>query len=190
MRKVIFSINITLDGFFEGPHRELDWAIADDDLHNYYARLLKNASIILFGRVTYELMASYWPTVSNDPSIPEGVINFANALNPLPKMVFSNTLQHVGWNTTVLKAVVPDEIKKMKTEPGGDIILGGGAVIGQSFFHYGLVDEIQLMVHPVVIGAGRGLFQGIDNGMKLKYLRSQILQSGAVALCYQPDGKV
>ena len=190
MRKIIFSIPITLDGFIEGPQRELDWVIADDDLHNYYASLLKNASVILYGRVTYELMASYWPAAHNDPSIPKSMLNFANTLNPLPKIVFSNTLQHVGWNPTVLKAVVPEEIKRLKSQSGGDIMLGGGAALAQTFFQNGLVDEIQLMVQPVVIGAGKALFSGIDRGIKLKYLRSQSFQSGTVVLCYQPDGKV
>jgi dihydrofolate reductase len=190
MRKVIFSIPITIDGFIEGPHRELDWVIADDDLHEYYARLLNNAGVILYGRVTYELMASYWPTASNDTTIPISMLNFANALNPLPKIVFSNTLQHVGWNTTVLKAVVPEEINNMKSVPGGDIIVGGGAALAQTFIRNGLVDEIQLMVQPVAIGAGKALFQGIDGGMKFNYIRSQTFQSGAVVLCYQPDGKV
>jgi dihydrofolate reductase len=190
MRKVIFSIPITLDGFIEGPHRELDWVIADDDLHNYYARMLMNAGMIFYGRVTYELMASYWPTASNDPTIPESMLNFANALNPLPKIVFSKTLQHVGWNTTVMKAVIPEEINKMKSKPGGDIILGGGAWLAQTFIQNGLVDEIQLMVQPVVIGAGKALFKGMDRELKLNFKWSQTFQSGTVALCYQPDGKV
>ncbi len=190
MRKVIFGMNTTIDGFIEGPHRELDWAIADDDLHNFYARLLTNAGIILFGRITYELMVNYWPTAINDHSMSEGEVNFANAINPLPKIVFSNTLQHVGWNTTVLNSIIPDEINKMKSQPGGDILLGGGATIAQAFFRSGLIDEIQLVVHPVVIGAGKALFRGLDAGMKLNYKWSQTFPSGAVALCYQPDGKV
>ncbi len=190
MRKVIFSIPMTIDGFIEGPNRELDWVIADDDLHNYYANLLLNAGVILYGRVTYELMASYWPTAANDTSIPKAMTQFANALNPLPKIVFSNTLQHVGWNTTVQKSVIPEEIKKMKSLPGGDIMLGGGATLAQTFLQNGLVDEIQLMIQPVVIGDGKALFGGIGAGMKLNYMWSRTFPSGAVALCYQPDGKV
>ncbi len=190
MRKVIFGMNTSIDGFIEGPHRELDWTIADDDLHNFYARLLTNAGIILFGRVTYELMVNYWPTATNDNSISEGEVNFANAINPLPKIVFSNTLQHVSWNTTVMKSVIPDEINKMKSQPGGDILLGGGATLAQTFFRYGIVDEIQLVVHPVVIGAGKALFRGLDAGMKLIYMWSQTFPSGAVALCYQLERKV
>jgi dihydrofolate reductase len=189
MRNVIFSINSTIDGFYEGPQQELDWTIADDELHEYYANLLNNAGVILFGRVTYELMVNYWPNATSDPTATKGEIHFANAINPLRKIVYSNTLQQVGWNTTIRKAVIPEEIRKMKDEPGGDICVSGGT-LAQTFINYGLVDEIQLMVHPVAIGAGKAVFKGIDGGIKLTYLRSQVLQSGAVALCYQPDRKV
>jgi dihydrofolate reductase len=187
MRKVIFSMNTTIDGFVEGPNHELDWTIADDELHEYYAQLLKTAGVILFGRVTYELMVSYWPNAYNDPNNTKSELDFANAINPLPKIVYSNTLQHVGWNTTVLKVVVPEDIKKMKTLPGGDIFVDG-ATLAQTFFRYGLVDEIELVVHPVALGAGKSLFRGIDPGMKLKYLSSQVFKSGAVVLRYHPDG--
>jgi dihydrofolate reductase len=190
MRKVIFSIPITIDGFIEGPQGELEWVLADDDLHDFYATLLGNAGIILYGRVTYELMTSYWPTACNDPYATDGMLNFANVLNPLPKIVFSKTLQRVGWNTIVMNEVIPEEINKMKSDPGGDIILGGGASLAQTFIQNGLVDEIQLLVQPVAIGAGMALFKGIDGGLKLNYKWSRTFQSGAVALCYQPDGKV
>jgi dihydrofolate reductase len=183
------SIPITLDGYIEGPNRELDWVIADDDLHDFYTQLLTHADILLYGRVTYELMASYWPTAANDRTIPKSMVRFANALNPMPKIVFSKTLTNVGWNTKVVNAVVPEEIKKMKAEPGRYILLCGGASITHAFMEYGLVDEFQLMVQPVAIGAGKPLFGGITDKLKLDFKWSQPLHSGAVALCYQLDGK-
>jgi dihydrofolate reductase len=190
MRKLIFSIPITLDGFIEGPNRELDWVIADNDLHEYYAEMLNNADLILYGRVTYELMVNYWPTASNDPKATTGELNFAKALNPLPKIVYSKTLQNVGWNSTIKKTVIPEDIIKLKAEDGRDILLGGGATLAQTFFQHGLVDEIRLMVQPVVIGAGKALFRGIEGGIKLKYLSSQDFHSGAMSLCYRVDGKM
>jgi dihydrofolate reductase len=190
MRRVIFSIPMTIDGFIEGPHGELDWVIPDDDLHDYYTDMLNKSGVILYGRVTYELMLGYWPASINDSSITKSMLRFANALNPLPKIVFSNTLQHVGWNTTVMKAVVPEEIRKMKSLPGGDILLGGGATLAQTFFQNGLVDEIQIMVEPAVIGSGKPLFRGLEAGMKLNYLWNKTFKSGAVAISYQPEGKV
>jgi dihydrofolate reductase len=189
MRKVILSMPITLDGFIEGPHQELDWVIADDELHDYYTELLKKADLILYGRVTYELMLSYWPTAATDLSITKGMLRFANTLNPMRKIVYSTTLKNVGWNTQLVDALIPEDILKMKAEPGGDILLGGGAAIAQAFIQHGLVDEYQLLVQPVAIGSGKGLFKGIDQGLKLNFLRSKTFQSGAVALFYQPNGR-
>jgi dihydrofolate reductase len=189
MRKVIFSIPITLDGFIEGPHQELDWVIADDELHDFYSDLLNTSDLILYGRVTYELMANYWPTATDDPTISMGMLRFANTLNPMKKIVFSKTLRNAGWNTQVDK-FNPDEIMKMKTRPGGDILLGGGASIAKLFIEYGLIDEYQLVVQPVAIGEGTSLFGGIKDMHKLEYLWYRPFQSGAVALCYRPNGKV
>jgi dihydrofolate reductase len=165
MRKVIFSIPITLDGFIEGPHRELDWVIADDELHDFYSDLLNTSDLILYGRVTYELMANYWPIAPDDPTISMGMLRFANTLNPMKKIVFSKTLR---WF----------------------ILLGGGASIAKLFIEYGLIDEYQLVVQPVAIGEGTSLFGGIKDMHKLEYLWYRPFQSGAVALCYRPNGKV
>lgn len=188
MRKIILSIPITLDGYIEGPHRELDWVIADDDLHDFYAHLLQNADLLLFGRVTYELMVGYWPNARSDPSITPGEARFADAINPMPKIVYSKTLEHVGWNTQVIRSADPEEIKKMKAKPGRDILLSGGATLARVFIQNGLVDEYQLMVQPVVIGAGTALFGGIRDMLKLDYLWNKPFNSGAIVLCYRPDG--
>ena len=190
MRKIIFSIPITLDGYIEGPHRELDWVIADDELHNFYSDLLENIDLVLFGRVTYELMAGYWPTATNDPSLPAGMLRYANTINPMKKIVFSNTFKNVGWNTQVINTLIPDEIKKMKAQPGRDIALGGGAALAQAFMQHGLVDEYLLVVQPVVIGDGKPLFKGIQSMHKLDLLWSRRFHSGAVALCYRPNGTI
>jgi dihydrofolate reductase len=184
MRKVIFSINTTLDGFIEGPHQELDWVIADDEMHDFYSDLLNTGDLLLYGRVTYELMVNYWPSASNDPALPKGMLRFANTINPMKKVVFSKTLKNVGWNTQLLDTLIPDEIMKMKTQPGG------GASIAKVFILHGLIDEYQLVVHPVAIGEGTSLFGGITDMHKLDYLWCRPFQSGAVALCYRPNGKV
>lgn len=187
MRKVIFSIPITLDGYIEGPHQELDWVLADDELHDFYTQMLKNADVILYGRVTYELMANYWPTATTDSSIPESMARFANTLNPMSKVVFSRTLKNVGWNTKLVDSLIPEEIIKMKSEDGGDILLGGGASIAQAFIQHKLIDEFQLVVQPVAIGRGKPLFNGIDDVLKMHFTWSQPFHSGAIALCYHLD---
>jgi dihydrofolate reductase len=164
--------------------------IADDELHDFYTQLITNADLIFYGRVTYELLASYWPTATSDPSLPKSMVRFANALNPMPKIVFSNTLENVGWNTRVCKALIPEEINQLKSQPGRDLLLGGGAAITQTFLKYGLVDEFQLLVHPVTIGRGKALFSGIHEMQKMDFLWKQPLQSGVIALGYHPDGAV
>jgi len=188
MRKIIMSIPITLDGFIEGPHRDLDWVIADDELHDFYTRLLNHSDMILYGRVTYELMVSYWPTASSNPTIPESMVRFANALNPMHKVVFSRSLKNVGWNTRVVDALIPEEIIKMKSEEGRDILLGGGAAIAQAFLQHKLIDEFQLVMQPVAIGNGKPLFNGMHDMLKLNFMWSRPFHSGAIALCYHPNG--
>jgi len=190
MRKVILSIPITLDGYIEGPHKELDWVVADDDLHNFASDLLDNTDLVIYGRLTYELMLRYWPTAPADPSLSKGMLRFANTINPMQKIVFSSTLKNVGWNTQVIDTFKPDDIMKIKAQSGRDIVLGGGAALAQAFIQHGLVDELQLLIQPVAIGDGKPLFKGIQGMHKLDLIWSRTFNSGAVAICYRFDGEV
>ncbi len=189
MGKIVFSMNITLDGYFEGPNHELDWSIVDGEMHDFYADQLNSADVILFGRVTYKMMKDYWPTAPSDPQVTSGMLNFANALNPMKKIVYSTTLKDPGWNTQVISKFTPDDAVRLKSEYTGKILLGSASIF-LAFLRNGLVDEIQLMVHPVAIGKGTPLFSGLDGGIKLDYQWSKTLHSGAVVLCYQPAGMV
>jgi dihydrofolate reductase len=184
MRKVILSIPITLDGYIEELLRERDWVIADDELHNFSTRLLENADLVLSGRVTYTLFVNYWPTATGDPSLSASMRHFARTIEPMQKIVFSKTLDNVSWNTRIYTSVNPEEFKKIKDQPGRDIVLFGGATIVQAFMELGLVNEYQLLLHPVAIGNGRPLFSWIQDVLKMNLLWSQPFQSGAVALCY------
>jgi dihydrofolate reductase len=190
MRKLIFSMPVTLDGYIEGPHHELDWVIPDEQLHDFYAELLNSADLILYGRVTYELMLGYWPKASADPMITAGELRFAEAINNIPKIVYSTTLQKVDWNTRLFKTFNPVEIQEMKSQVGKDLLLGGGVSLASQFFQHGLVDEYQLVYMPAVIGAGKALFTGIDTSIQMNYRWSRRFSSGAIVLCYQPDGKL
>jgi dihydrofolate reductase len=188
MRKITFSIPMTLDGYIEGPQHELDWVIADDELHDFYARLLGTADLILYGRVTYQLMLSYWPGAPSNPQLTGGMLRFAQALNPMRKVVYSKTLKEAGWNTEVISSLVPEQIKQLKAQPGRDILLGGGAAIAQQFMRLGLIDEYQLVIMPVAIGHGKALFGAVSGRPKLALQWSQVFTSGAVVLCYRPEG--
>lgn len=153
MRKILAHEMVTIDGYFAGPSGDLDWFVWDDVLRDVSIELLKRVDTLLFGRVTYEMMAGYWPTApEEDPAIKE-------AMNNLPKIVFSRTLKKADWNNTRLtRELVPDEIRKMKQQPGRDMVIYGSGSLVSSLARQGLIDEYSLVVNPVVLGAGKPLF--------------------------------
>jgi dihydrofolate reductase len=186
MRKVIVAMQVTLDGYFEGPNREIDWHNVDTEFNEYAIDMLNSVDTLLFGRVTYELMASYWPTpdaIKNDPIV-------AEKMNTLPKIVFSKTLNKVEWNNTrLVKDVISKEIEKMKQGPGKDMaILGSGSIMSE-FAQRGLIDEYRIMVNPSVLGDGKPLFKGIKDRLNLKLTKTKTFGNGNVLLYYQPVKK-
>jgi len=183
----LFAFNmVTLDGFFEGPNRDISWHNVDDEFNQFAIEQASTVGAILFGRVTYELMASYWPTPaaqSDDPMV-------ANLMNTLPKVVFSRTLQKAEWNNTrLIKDNVAEEILKMKQEPGNDLAVFGSANLLSSLMQMNLVDEHRVMVNPVLIGSGTPLFRNIAQKVDLKLVKTRTFKSGNVLLYYQPDKK-
>jgi dihydrofolate reductase len=180
MRKVIMWNMITLDGFFEGPSKgQIDWFRFDDELEKYIIESQMSAGALLFGRVTYEGMASYWPNA-------EGRI--ADFMNTVPKVVFSRTLESAGWNNTrLVKENVPEEVFQLKQLPGGEIFLFGSADLASTLIQHGLIDEYRLGVNPIVLGSGSPLFKGSPDRLNLKLLESWTLQSGLVILHYRTE---
>ncbi|TMD82298.1 MAG: dihydrofolate reductase, partial [Chloroflexi bacterium] len=118
-------MSVSLDGYIEGPNREIDWHMVDDELHYHFNQQLKGMGAFLSGRVTYELMAAFWPTADTDPTSPKPIIEFARIWRDMPKIVYSKTLQRAGWKTTIVRDVVPEEVAQLKAQPGGDLALGG-----------------------------------------------------------------
>ncbi len=187
MRKIILMMSVSLDGYFEGPGRELDWQLVDDELHAHFNEWLATMSAFLDGRVTHELMAGYWPTADADPSAPPTVAEFARIWRDMPKFMFSRTLQRAGWNTVVVRDVVPEEIMKLKAQPGGDMALGG-ADLAASFLRHDLIDEFRFYVQPVILGTGRPLFRPSEAKVSLRLAETRTFGSGVVLLRYQrPD---
>ena len=184
MRKIILMMSVSLDGFIEGPHRELDWHMVDDELHSHFNEQLRAMGAFLDGRVTYELMAGFWPTADTDPSSTRPVVEFAGIWRDMPKIVFSRTLERADWNTTVMRDVVPEEIMRLKAQPGGDMVLGG-ADLAASFMRHDLIDEYRLYVHPIVIGKGKPLFPASDTKIALRLAGTQTFGNGVVLLRYQ-----
>jgi len=187
MRKVILSNLVTLDGFFAGPNGELDWHIVDGEIKEYAIDLLSKVDALLFGRVTYQLMADYWPAAATNPSTPKSDLEIADKMNNLPKIVFSKTLQEVKWNNSRLaKDNIAEEISKMKQQPGKDMVIFGSGSIVSTLMQHGLIDEYRIIVNPIVLGNGNPLFKGINDKHNLKLLKTKVLGSGVVILYYEP----
>jgi len=184
MRKIILMMSVSLDGFFEGPNREIDWHMVDDELHRHVNEQLSAMGAFLSGRVTYELMAGVWPTADSDPSSTEPMVEFARIWRDMPKIVYSRTLERADWNTTVVREVVVEEVMELKAQPGGDLVLGG-ADLAASFMRHDLIDEYRLYLHPVVIGQGRPLFQRSDAKIDLRLAETRSFGNGVVLLRYQ-----
>lgn len=186
MRKVIVSNLVTLDGFFEGPNKELDWFVVEEEFFDFARNQLLEVDTILFGRVTYEMMAAYWPnTTDNDPVI-------TDKMNNLQKIVFSKTLSAVdpiviGWNNSVLiKEDIAEEIKWLKQQPGKDMVIFGSGEIVSSLMQQGLIDEYRIILNPVILGNGNFLFKGLQDKLDLKLIKAKMLGSGVVILYYEP----
>jgi dihydrofolate reductase len=184
MRKIVFMMSVSLDGFFEGPDRELDWQLVDVELHQHFNEWLATAGAFLDGRVTYELMAGYWPTADQDPGASAPVIEFARIWRDMPKIVFSRTLEQAGWNTTIVRELVPGEIQKLKAQPGGDLVIGG-ADLALAFRAHDLIDEYRIYVQPVLLGRGRPLFEPSDITARLRLAETRAFGNGVVLLRYE-----
>ena len=185
MGRLILSINLSLDGFAD--HTAFA-ATADDELHDFFSGLLDVTDIVLFGRATYQLMADYWPRAHEDPHATRSTLDFADRYNAIPKVVFSRTLQKVEWNNTRLATTdMVDEVASLRLRSGRNISLGG-INISQQFMRLGMIDEYWLVVHPIVVGKGRRLFDGLSEKIDLKLVDTKVFKSGVIVLHYL-DGK-
>ena len=180
MRKVIAAINMTLDGFCD--HTAM---IADDELHQHYADLLKTADTILYGRITFQLM-EYWRTVAKHPTGEPATDEFAVIMDHIPKIVFSRTVKQVNWEGAKLATRdIEAEVSALKPQAGKAILVGSPSLIVQMMNRH-LIDEYQLCVHPVVAGSGLPLFKNIPEQTILSLVRTKTFASGAVTLYYEP----
>jgi dihydrofolate reductase len=188
MRKLVVFNQVTLDGYFVDRKGDMSWAhreTRDEEWDSFVQENASGGGVLVFGRVTYELMASYWPTPmasQNDPVV-------AKRMNEMPKIVFSRTLDKVSWaNTRLVKGSVAEEVRKLKGEQGdGMAIMGSGTIVSQ-LAPEGLIDEYQIVVIPVVLGSGRTMFDGVRNRLNLKLTKTRAFGNGSVLLCYQPAG--
>lgn len=182
MRKIIVWMGMSLDGFMAGPDGEIDWHHVDDELHQHFNDELRGKGAFLMGRVTYEGMEAFWPTADQDPASTPVTLDFAGIWRDVPKVVYSRTLERVGASATLARDVVPDEVRALKAQPGGDMTLGG-ANLAATFERLGLVDEYRLYLNPVSIGRGRPVFP-TDTRLSLEHLGTRTFGNGVVLLRY------
>lgn len=187
MRKLIVFNNVSLDGYFVDANGDMSWAHSNDAEWNAFtAENAGGSGVLVFGRVTYDMMASFWPTPMAMEMMPE----VAAGMNSMPKIVFSRTLSEASWNNTrLVKSDVVAAMRKLKQEPGPDmVILGSGSIVSQ-FAQEGLIDEYQIVVHPLVLGKGRTLFESVKEKLPFKLSKSRAFGNGNVLLCYEPMEK-
>jgi dihydrofolate reductase len=189
MRNIISTAWVTLDGFIAGPDGAMDWVgeIYGEAMGRYENDLVSAADTLLLGRVTYESFAGSWPHVPDNPDASEGEKTYARMLNAMRKVVFSRTLERAEWNnSTLLHEVTPEAIEQMKREPGRDMLIYGSASLVRALTQLGLIDEYQVLVHPVILGGGKPLFGGLADRVRLRLVDTTTHPSGVVVLTYRP----
>jgi dihydrofolate reductase len=185
MRKLIVFNQVSLDGYFADENNDMSWAHqkSDPEWDDFSASNASGGGELLFGRVTYELMASFWPTPQARKQAPQ----VADGMNNLPKVVFSKTLTSVTWqNTTLVKDDLAGEVRKLKQGAGKDLVIMGSGSIVTQLTNEGLIDEYQLVVQPIILGKGKTLFAGVSDKLALKRTHVRSFKNGNMVLCYQP----
>ena len=183
MRKIVWFMSVTLDGYMEGPDHDISWHLISPELHQYMNDTLRHFGVFADGRRTWELMADFWPTADEDPDNPPEIREFAGIWKEKQKIVYSRTLQQAGWNTTIVRDVVPAEVEALKAQPGGDIGLGG-AELGAAFMRLDLIDEYGFFVNPIVLGAGTRMLPEITDRVDLEFVEARPFDNGVVYLRY------
>jgi len=180
MRKLIAAMNMTLDGYCN--HTAM---IADEEIHQHYTELLSSADIVIYGRITYQLMESYWPSVVKNPTGKKPIDEFAVSIDNIEKIVYSRTLKYVDWKNSILKKeIIKEEILDLKKQSGKPILVGSPGLI-VALAQLDLIDEYQLGVQPTILGSGLPLFKNIRERINLKLLKNKPFGCGAVVLYYE-----
>jgi dihydrofolate reductase len=188
MRKVIYKMGVSLDGFIAGPAGEIDWGAPDEELHRFHNEQARNIGVELYGRRLYEVMR-YWETAEENPSAPEHELEFARIWKETPKVVFSRTLERVEGYATLVKDNIAEEVARLKEQPGKDLAVGG-AGLASTFVELGLIDEYRPLVHPVVLGGGTPYLPPLDERINLELVETRGFGSGVLYVRYQRVAEV
>ena len=187
MRKIIVSNLVSVDGYFEGLNQDISWFVTGEDFFDYAVKQLHEVDTLLFGRITYQQMAAFWPDAETNDN---ALTAIKDKMNSLKKIVFSKTLDKAEWNnSTLIKEHIADEIKNLKQQPGKDIVIFGSGTIVSELTQLKLIDEYRLIINPVILGNGSPMFKSINERVNLKLLNVKTLNSGSVILYYSPENK-
>ncbi|MCE9598852.1 MAG: dihydrofolate reductase family protein [Spirochaetia bacterium] len=186
MRKVVLFMHVSLDGYVAGIDGALDWISFDGELQEKADEIVRNVGSPMYGRVTYQMMENYWPTVLKNPDSSKREVEHANWVENVQKIVFSKTLQKAEWNNTLLiKDNIPEELSKLKQQPGKDLVIFGSPSLSHYLMSLNLIDAYQLTINPVLLGKGIPLFKNIENKTPLKLAHSDKLKSGVLVNYYE-----
>jgi dihydrofolate reductase len=179
MRKIIYSLSVSLDGYMEAPDGDISWTYIDEELHQHFNEQESKTGVALYGRRMYELMSAYWPTVEEDPSALKVEVDYARIWKNLPKVVFSTTLEKVEWNARLVKENIADEVNKLKHQAGNDMSVGG-AGLAASLMQLDLIDEYRLYINPIILGGGKPMFPQVPHETKLQLVETHTFRHGVV----------
>jgi dihydrofolate reductase len=183
MGRLIYLMNVSLDGYIETTDRSPEWAKVDDEIHGWFNDELRETEALLYGRRLYEVMAAYWPTAESDPGATAVMLDFARIWNPKPKLIFSRSLERVDGNARLVRAESDEDFARVKAGFDGKLEVGGPTLAAE-FIRRGLVDEYRLVVHPVILGAGTPFFPRMERPLALRLTETRTFASGVVYLGY------
>ncbi|MEP2669764.1 MAG: dihydrofolate reductase family protein [Cyclobacteriaceae bacterium] len=185
MRKIISFMHLSLDGFVAGPNGEMDWIKVDEEIFNHVGKRISEGDTALYGRVTYQMMESYWPTAADKPNATQHDIEHSKWYSKVHKVVLSKTIKEADLtNTTIISDNLPESINKIKKQAGGDILLFGSPTATHSLMQQNLIDVYWLFVNPIILGHGIPLFKNIKDKIKLQLLTTRPFASGVTELSY------
>lgn len=186
MRKLILCMHVSVDGFVAGPSGEMDWIHVDDEIFDYAGNMTDQSDTALYGRVTYQMMESYWPTAAEQPKASKHDIQHSRWYNKVEKVVISKTLKESDLNNIqTINDNIYDEIQKRKNQPGNNILMFGSPTAAHSLMQHNLIDEYWIFVNPIILGQGMLLFKNVNDRISLKLAESKAFNSGVVGLNYK-----
>lgn len=188
MGKIIFSMQLSLDGYIEGPNGEFDWPIVEAELLDYFNDEIADVDTFLYGRKVYDGMAAFWPTADTNPVSNAPMQEYARIWRPMPKIVFSRTLERADWSTRIVADDLPGAVAELRAQPDTTHLLYGGADVTATFMAHDLIDEYWLFIHPVFLGGGTRLFGPLEHRQDLTLTETRTFSSAVVHARYRRDG--